>query len=161
MPIKKLSPKTLRKHKGISFPGVTTVVICHDGKGKILMAQRSKNARDEHGRWDICAGGLKHGTSVEDNVRREAKEEFNVDLKELSFLGYNDNFRQTSDGQPTHWVAICFAALVDPRQVKMNEPDMVDDHGWFSLDALPTPIHSQFPNFIGKFGDQLRVIVGG
>ena len=42
--------------KGIDFIGITTVFFCHDGKGKFLMAKRSKNARDEHGRWDIGGG---------------------------------------------------------------------------------------------------------
>jgi hypothetical protein len=35
----KLPPETLRKHKGISFVGITTCFICHDGNGNIFMAQ--------------------------------------------------------------------------------------------------------------------------
>jgi len=71
---KKLTPEELRKHKGVSFTGITTVFLCHDGKGNLLLGKRSKNTRDEHGRWDVGAGGLKHGQTVEENLKREIKE---------------------------------------------------------------------------------------
>ncbi len=159
MAIKKLSTQTLRRHKGISFPGITTAFICHDGQGKIFLAKRSKNTRDEQGRWDAGGGGLKQGHSLEDNLRREVKEEYGADSLKIDFLGYHDAFRQNDNGQPTHWLAMYFAVLVDPSQVKINEPEMIDEADWFTLDQLPEPMHSQFPAFYKKFGKQLRKIV--
>ncbi|MDQ5972763.1 MAG: hypothetical protein QG553_922 [Patescibacteria group bacterium] len=156
---KKLTPEQLRSHKGISFTGVTTAFICYDKDGRIFVAQRSKNARDEHGRWDCGGGGLKHGQSLEENVRREVKEEYGADVKKLEFLGYLDIFRETPDGKPTHWLAMYFAALVDPKQVKICEPEMVDDSGWFALDSFPSPMHSYFPKFMDAFGEKLRTII--
>lgn len=147
MVVKKLTPEELRAHKGISFIGVTINFICHDGKGNLFMAKRSKNARDEHGRWDFGGGGLKHGESVEDGLYREVHEEYGVTPIKTEFLGYYDAFRETPDGQPTHWLALPFTVLVDPTQVKIGEPEMFEDSGWFRLDSLPEPIHSQFPNF--------------
>ena len=157
---KKLSAEELRAHKGVSFPGVTTAFICHDGKGKIFLAKRSKNTRDEHGRWDAGGGGLKHGQSLEENLRREIHEEYAAEAQKIDFLGYHDAFRVNQQGQQTHWLAMYFAVLVDPQQVKINEPEMVDDSGWFSLETLPQPMHSQFPAFYEKFGKQLQTIVG-
>lgn len=156
MAIKKLTPQQLRQHKGVSFTGVTTAFLCHDGNGKLLLGKRGPKARDENGRWDNGAGGLKHGQSVEDNLRREMLEEYGVVPKRLDFIGYFDVFRQTPDGQPTHWLAMCFAVLVDPAQVRNNEPGTIDEIGWFSLDNLPTPMHSQFETFMAKHGDSLR-----
>lgn len=43
--------------KGVDYIGVCVVYFCHDGKGEFVMAKRSSNARDEHGRWDIGGGG--------------------------------------------------------------------------------------------------------
>lgn len=159
MTTKKLSPEELRAHKGISFPGVTTAFICYDGDGKLFLAKRSKNTRDEHGRWDAGGGGLKHGQSLEDNLRREVKEEYDADALQITFIGYHDAFRTNDNGQPTHWLAMYFAVLVDPAQVKINEPDMVDEAGWFTLENLPEPMHSQFPDFYAKFGSQLKAII--
>lgn len=159
MTIKKLSPEILRAHKGISFTGVTTSFYCHDGNGKLFFAQRSKNARDEHGTWDPGGGGLKHGQSVEESLRRELLEEYNVTPLKTEFIGYYDAHRITTDGQPTHWVSLCFIVKVDPKQLEIMEPDMVDDSGWFEIDNLPSPLHSQFPVFWAKFEGRLRTLM--
>lgn len=155
----KLSSEELRKHKGVSFPGVTTVFFCYDGDRRLFLAKRSKNARDEHGRWDPGAGGLKHGHTLEDNVRRELKEEYGAEALRIDFIGYRDVFRQLDDGAPTHWLAMDFAVRVDPSEVRINEPDMFDDHGWFSLDDLPDPLHSQFDTFLQVHGGKLKQIM--
>jgi 8-oxo-dGTP diphosphatase len=113
--MKKLSPEVLRTHKGISFVGVTTTFLCHDGKGNFVMAKRGQNARDEQGRWEIGAGGLKAGTPILENVKREIKEEYNAKALEIEYMGYRDMHRKLDDGTPTHWVALDFAVLVDPQ----------------------------------------------
>lgn len=159
MTFQKLTPEEIRKHKGISFTGITTVFFCHDGKGKLFLTKRSNKTRDEHGRWDPGAGGLKHGQSIEENMLRELKEEYNVDPIKSEYLGYFDSFRQTDEGIPTHWLAMCFAVQVNPDDVKVNEPNMVDDSGWFDLDALPSPLHSQMGLFMSLHGDRLKEIL--
>jgi len=123
------------------------------------MAKRSARARDEHGRWDFGGGGLKHGYSLEDNVRREVKEEYDAEAKDIEFIGYFDAFRETPEGVPTHWLAMCFAVRVDPAEVKINEPDLFDDGGWFTLDSLPSPPHSQIGIFMNLHSARLKEIM--
>lgn len=156
MSLEKLPPEVLRQHKGISFVGVTTVFFCHDGKGRFFMAKRSNKARDEQGNWEIGGGGLKWGVTAEENMKREVKEEYNGDVLDSEFLGYWDVLREQPDGTKTHWLALAFAALMDPVQMKINEPDMFDDSGWFTLDNLPSPLHSQTPFFFKKFSPQIK-----
>jgi len=36
--------------KRFDYTGIGVVYFCHDGNGKSLMAKRSENTRDEHGR---------------------------------------------------------------------------------------------------------------
>lgn len=159
MAFTKLSPEEIRKHKGVSFTGITTVFFCHDGNGKVFLNKRSKNTRDEHGRWDPGGGGLKHGESVEESMRREVKEEYGVTPLDTKFIGYFDAFRETPDGLSNHWLAMCFAVKVDPAEVTINEPEMVDDSGWFTLDNLPEPMHSQFNVFMKVHGDTFKRIL--
>lgn len=156
---KKLSSQQVRAHKGTSFPGITTSFICHDGKGNIFLSKRSINTRDEHGRWDAGGGGLKHGQSLTDNLHRELKEEYDVDPVNVEFLGYLDAFRKNPEGQDTHWLAMYFVCLVDPTQVKINEPDMVDDSGWFSPTSLPSPMHSMWGTLVKEHGQKLQAIL--
>jgi 8-oxo-dGTP diphosphatase len=161
MSFQKLSAEIIRQHKGVSFTGITTVFFCHDGKGRLFLTKRSKNTRDEHGRWDPGGGGLKHGQAVEENMLREVEEEYGVKPQKTEFIGYFDAFRTTPDGLPTHWLAMCFAVLVDPAKIKINEPDMIDDSGWFTLEKLPSPMHSQFETFISKHGKTLKRHISG
>lgn len=154
--LQKLDPQTLRAHKGISFVGVTTTFLCHDGKGSFFMAKRSQNARDEQGNWDTGAGGLKWGQSAEENVRREVKEEYGADPLEVTFLGYDDVFRNLQDGTPTHWLALRFLVLVDRSQVSICEPDAHDEGDWFTVDNLPNPLHSQLIPFLEKYSKQIE-----
>lgn len=159
MALSKLSAEDIRKHKGVSFPGIATIFFCYDGNMRLFLAKRSKLARDEHGRWEPGAGGLKHGQTLIQNVRRELKEEYGADPLRIDFIGYWDSFRALKDGTPTHWLLMSFAVKVDPTQLQINEPDMVDDSGWFSLDALPSPLHSQFGTFLQLHGGTLKQIM--
>ncbi|HVI69708.1 MAG TPA: NUDIX domain-containing protein, partial [Magnetospirillaceae bacterium] len=159
MAFAKLSLEDIRKHKGASFTGITTVFWCYNNDGQIFLAKRSKNARDEHGRWDPGAGGLKHGQTLEENVRRELKEEYDVEPLQLDFIGYRDVFRELEDATLTHWLAMDFAAKVDSSVLRINEPLMFDDSGWFTLDELPSPLHSQFEPFLRQYGDKLKGIL--
>lgn len=119
------------------------------------MAKRSKNARDEQGTWEVGGGGLKWGLTAEENMLREVKEEYNAVPLEVEFLGYRDIFRELPDATPTHWVGIDFAVKVDPKQIRINEPDMFDDSGWFSLNTLPSPLHSQQLSAFNLYRDKL------
>jgi ADP-ribose pyrophosphatase YjhB (NUDIX family) len=142
----KLDAETLRIHKGKSFVGVSTAVAIFNQKGQLFLAQRSENTRDEHGRWDVCGGGLKWGNTLEDNARRELLEEFAVESKSpLIQNGIRQAFRTDQHGDKTHWICIDFIIVLDQsevEQVKINEPENFNDCGWFYLSNLPSPLHS-------------------
>lgn len=141
--------------KGTDYVGVTTCFICHDGAGRVFLAQRSQNARDEKGTWEIGGGGLDFGVNAADNASREIKEEFAAKPKEINFLGYRDIFRNLEDGTPTHWVGLDFLALLDPTETRINEPLKFDDSGWFNPGDFPEPLHSQIRVTLGKYASQL------
>ena len=157
--IKKLEPEVLRKHKGVSFVGIATCFFCHDGQGNFVLAKRSNKARDEQGTWEVGGGGLKAGVAVEENIKREVKEEYGADALNLEFLGYRDIFRKLDDGTPTHWLGLDFAVLVNRNEVKNNEPDMFDEVEWFTFKDLPSPLHSQVPTFFKKYEEQIAKIL--
>jgi len=129
--------------KGVDFIGVTVVFYCHDGKGNFLMHKRSKNCRDEIGNWDVGGGALEFGETFEEAVEREIMEEYSCKVEELKHIGTYNILRENR-GTKTHWIGILFTAKVDPKQVKVGEPDYMDDIGWYSEDNLPSPLHTNF-----------------
>ncbi len=156
MSLKKLDAETLRAHKGISFVGVTTTFFCYDGQGRLFMGKRSQNARDERGAWEIGGGGLKHGVTPYENIKREIKEEYGGDALQVDFLGYRNVLRKLDDGTLTHWIVLDFAVKVDPKQMKNNEPDNIDEVGWFTKDNLPKPLHSQQEPYFAQYAEKLE-----
>jgi 8-oxo-dGTP diphosphatase len=139
---------------GKEFTGVVIVFICHDGKGNLLLAKRSKNARDEQGTWEVSGGGLKFGELALDGLKREVQEEFCATIKNQEFLGYRDLLR-SDNGTPTHWVALDFLVEVDAQEVKIGEPHKCDEIRWVKYGEWPEPLHSQFLVTLGKHKDRL------
>ncbi|MEI8337916.1 MAG: NUDIX domain-containing protein [bacterium] len=133
--------------KGEDYIGVCVVYFCHDGKGNILMAKRSENCRDEIGCWDIGGGGVEFEDTVEDTLKKEIKEEYCADILESEFLGYQDVHRE-NNGKKTHWLALHFKVLIDPKNVAIGEPHKFSDIGWFQIDKLPEKVHSQLLKFL-------------
>jgi len=154
--------------KGVDFIGVSVVYFCHDGAGNFVMAQRSQNARDEQGNWDIGGGGVEFDDGVEETLKKEIAEEYGCTVKEFEFLSFRDVSR-IQNNTKTHWVALDFKVLVDKNEVKNNEPHKFDAINWFTLDRthkvssgtgfrldnLPKNLHSQLPIFFQKYSDRL------
>ncbi|HEY4963724.1 MAG TPA: NUDIX domain-containing protein [Candidatus Saccharimonadales bacterium] len=126
---------------GNSYIGVTMCFVVHDGQKNLLLQKRSKNCRDEQGRWDIGGGALEFGESWEAAVRREISEELDAKIIKLDFLKAFNALRNENN-LPSHWVALVYAVQVEPKSVKINEPDKIDEIGWFRLNKLPKPLHS-------------------
>ncbi len=142
--------------KGIDYTGISIVYFCHDGKSNFVMAKRSANTRDEHGRWDVGGGGLEFGDTAEGTLKKEIMEEYCADVLDYEFLGFRDIHR-VHDGTPTHWIALDFKVRIDPDKVKNGEPHKFDEVKWFTFGTMPpiSELHSQLPKFLAQYKDKL------
>lgn len=141
--------------KGIDYIGVAVVPFAHDGQGNYVLGLRTENCRDEHNRWEPTGGGgLEHGESIEEAIKREVKEEIGTTPFNLEYLGVREVFRE-HDGQKTHWLAFDYKVEVKPEEVKIMEPHMCAELRWCKIDEIPEPMHSQFPFFLDKYKDKL------
>ncbi len=143
--------------KGYDYPGVSIVFLCHDGNGNFLMAKRSENCRDEHGRWDPGAGALEFGERVEEALIREVCEEYGVKPLRAEFLGMRDVHR-VHQGYPTHWIALDYLVVVRRDDVRNAEPHKHDEIGWFQFGNFPFDTHSQWSAFLSKYRERLELI---
>jgi len=143
---------------GLDYIGVTVNFMCHDGNGRFFFAKRSDKCRDEHGRWEMGGGVLDFGEDPLVAVRREMEEEFAIVRAELdACLGHTNLLREHS-GQKTHWVCISYVFTIPTDEPKIQEPHKFTQTGWFTLDALPHPLHTGSEILINKYNAELRML---
>ncbi len=119
------------------------------------MHKRSKQCRDERGTWDCGGGSMEFGETLENAVRREVKEEYGADALDIKYMTTLNVLRE-HNGKVTHWIKNMHWVLLDPAQVIIGEPDKIDELGWFTIDNLPKPLHSQIETEVQVLKDFLK-----
>ena len=142
--------------KGVDYIGVGVCFYCHDGKGQFLLSKRTNKTRDEHGRWDPGGGGVNFGETLLKSLKREIKEEYGTDVLESIYLGYRDIHRIDEKKRKTDWFIFDFKVLVDPKKVKNGDPKKHERVEWFTFETMPSPMHSQWPEFVRLYKDRLK-----
>ena len=71
--------------KGSDYIGVTVSFLCFDSEGRLLLAKRGHNARDEQGRWDNGGGSIEFGDTIEQTLVKEIREEYCAEIVRSEF----------------------------------------------------------------------------
>ncbi len=145
----------LELRKGIDHTGICAVFWCHDGNGRYLLAKRSKNCRDECGTWESPGGSLDFGEAPDEAMARELEEEFGCTDFEVDEVLMPHSIIRHEKHVQTHWIAFIYILRVEAKNIKICEPDKIDDVGWFTLSNLPEPLHQATGMEIQKFRDIL------
>ena len=97
--------------------------------GKYLLVRRNPDKYPEAGAtWDIVGGRIDPGSPLMDNLKREVKEEVNLDLAGAPRLVAAQDILKVPG---RHVVRLTFIGEID------GQPVLDNDHkefGWFSLD---------------------------
>jgi len=137
---------------------VAVGAIVFNKEGKVLIGRRGKSSRDEVGKWDFPGGAVDFGETFEEAIKREAKEEFGINIKLIEF------FRPVQVIEPgKHWVGAFFIAKLASGEAKLLEKDKFSDLKWVSLEEidkneLTVPGKQNFKAYIDKCGEKKRSI---
>lgn len=116
--------------KGIDYIGVGVGAIIINKEGKTLLAKRGPKAQNEKGKWSYPGGGLKFGETFEDCIKREMKEEFDIEVEPIGQLGVINHIIP-QDKQ--HWIAVAFVCKLIKGKPKILEPEKEEEIGWFTI----------------------------
>jgi len=122
---------------GYDFPGVSVGTIIFNSQNQVFLSKRGDNAKNERGCWEFPGGGVDFGETLQAAITREMQEEYGVAIKLVEQLPAQ-NHLLPEEGQ--HWVPTCFVSRLMSGKPRILEPDKCSAIGWFSLDALPTPL---------------------
>jgi phosphoglycolate phosphatase len=118
-------------------PIVTVGGLILNGAGKVLMLRTHKWSN----LWGIPGGKIKGGEPATDALRREIKEETNLDVKDIEFVLVQDCIHSKEFYRDAHFVLLNYTCRCNGEtQVKLN--DEAREFRWVTVaDALEMPIN--------------------
>lgn len=140
--------------KGIDFIGVGVGALIFNNEGKIFLAKRGPKARNESGKWDFPGGSVEFGEKLEDAIKREIKEEFDIDIEVLELLEVCNHIIPE---EKQHWVSPAFIARIVSGEPKIMEQGKNEEIGWFSIGKIPKPLTKSsgqnYEAYLKRFGE--------
>ncbi len=115
--------------------GVGAVIVAEDGK--LFLAQRGPQAKNERGRWEFPGGSVEFGETLADALRREMREEYGIEIAVGELLDVVDHILP-EEGQ--HWVSPAFLCRILTGEPGILETGKCSQIGWFAPDAVPEPL---------------------
>lgn len=112
------------KKKGLR---VRVAALVQDAKGKVLLIQQKKNS---NGYWLLPGGGIEFGESAEDALKRELKEELDLEVTKSSFLLVNESI---DPNRKRHLIQLVFLVQVKALLPKLNPKEKaISGFGYFT-----------------------------
>ncbi len=118
---------------------------------KVLLGHRVNKAKDTGGiyepdSWTFPGGKQEYNETVLETAIRETKEETNLDLNELYVYTATDEFQSDR-----HFVTIGVISSSYEGELKVMEPDKINEWKWFDLNDLPKNIYTPSKNMIDEY----------
>lgn len=133
--------------------GVGVIILDDD---KILLGHRVNNYKDTGGihepdSWTLPGGKQEYDETIIDCVKRETLEETNLEIDDISVFGASDDI-----SIDRHFITLYAFAERYSGDIKVMEPDKIDEWKWFELNNLPSNLYSpsekEIKTFIKKRG---------
>lgn len=99
-------------------------------KGELLLF---KHRRGHHEYWVLPGGGLEFGETIEQGLKRELKEELNVEISVGNFIEMHEAI---IPDQNRHILNLFYKAEIISGIPKLAQEERLADFAYFSLNAL-------------------------
>jgi len=120
--------------RGVDYIGVGVGAIIVDDQGRLFMARRGPQAKNERGLWEFPGGSVEFGERLADALKREMREEYGVEIAVGELLDVVDHILP-SEGQ--HWVSPTFICRIASGVPTIREPGKCTEINWFAPEAVP------------------------
>ena len=121
------------------------IALIKNEEGKILMLYRKKEPAKNL--WAIPGGKVEMYERLEDTVKREMKEELNVDVEIIRFLC---NIEDINEEKELHWIMPVYEVKIINGTPKNMEENSHKEMKWFDLDEIPSNISFMTKKVIEK-----------
>jgi 8-oxo-dGTP diphosphatase len=126
------NPKGLRR--GADYIGVGVGAVIVDHEGRLFLARRGPEAKNERGLWEFPGGAVEFGERLAEALQREMREEYGIEIAVGKLLDVVDHILP-AEGQ--HWVSPTFICMIVSGAPVIREPGKCAEIGWFLPEAVP------------------------
>ena len=109
--------------------------VARDAEGRLLLA-RASPALTLRGRWFLPGGGVQHGESPPDSLRREMEEESGLTVSLGPLLEILSDVRTIPDGTSLHTVRLIYRVESWEGTLRPEAEGTTDAVGWFTLEEI-------------------------
>ena len=103
--------------RGVDYIGVGVGALILDDEGKVFLARRGPQAKNERGKWECPGGAVEFGETCAESLRREIREEHDIEIEVLELLQLCDHIIPE---EQQHWVAPTYACRIVSGGAKNN-----------------------------------------
>ena len=108
-------------------PAVGALILNPEGNLFLMMSHKW------HGQYVIPGGHIELGETIEDALRREVKEETNLDIYDIEFLLFQEFIFDKSFWKRDHYIFFDYLCRTDSGNVILNEE--AEEYTWVSVEA--------------------------
>lgn len=117
-------------------------IICQ--KGKVLMVQ------DRAGRWELPGGQMEADETPEGALRRELREELNVEIKKIGKLIHAWTLPVVYPDRAYQYLYLVYECSVGIDEIKISDEHLA--HDWIALASVDTtPSHEGYKESIRRY----------
>ncbi len=110
--------------------------VVRDDDDRILLAAAAAPLLTLRGRWFLPGGGVQHGESPPDSLRREITEESGLTVVDGPLLDVLSDVRTLPDGTSLHTVRLIYEVASWHGSLRPEVDGTTDAVAWFSLDEV-------------------------
>lgn len=132
-----------------SVPRVVVGVIIYNDKQEVFFAKSHK----WENKWCVVGGHVDVGETLHDCVRREVKEETNLDVVDIDFLSVDESIFNPMYSRKRHMIFLNYCAKASSDEVVLNSE--FEEGKWFSVeDALKLDMPESTKRLLRIFSDR-------
>jgi mutator protein MutT len=121
--------------KGFDYIGVGVGAIIFNKDGKVFLAKRGSEARNEKHKWEFPGGSVEFGETLENALVREIREEYGFVIDVVQLL---DVVNHILPEEKQHWVSPAYLCRYKNGKPCIKEPHKCGEIGWFNIGAIPS-----------------------
>ena len=139
--------------RGIDYIGVGVGAVIVDRQGRLFLARRGPQAKNERGLWEFPGGSVEFGETLAEALRREMREEYGIGIAVGELLDVVDHILPE---EKQHWVSPSFLCTITAGEPIIQEPEKCAEIGWFDLEQLPANLTQVTRENLRHYREQLR-----